>query len=206
MHEAHSTVKESLINETFKPQIISSDNEVTNLASNIIPRLSKDCTKFSQTNAEFSQSYCSSIKSQCRSGSGVVSSEDNLSSSEDGDRGYISSDLDTSVHNEKKSVNCMKRVTWSGLDDLDYVPTRTMSKRSLRRKRKKNVKQRISSHSQVCNIDSNLSTGKMEVKKPVSSAKRLTAGNAQKLTKIKMRTGVLYIYKGANPRVVFKRC
>uniref|UniRef100_A0A7S2KCQ5 Uncharacterized protein n=1 Tax=Leptocylindrus danicus TaxID=163516 RepID=A0A7S2KCQ5_9STRA len=75
-----------------------------------------------------------------------------------------------------------KKVTWAGLDDLDYVPTRTYP-----RKRPRRIKSK----------DGDGSKAKKKSKR--SGAKK------EKIIKTRYLTGTLYTYKGPNPRVEFVR-
>lgn len=70
-----------------------------------------------------------------------------------------------------------KRVTWAGLDDLDYVPTRTYPRKRPRRIKCKDAKK----------------------KSKKSGAKK------EKIIAVRYLTGTLYTYKGPNPRVEFVR-
>mmetsp|Transcript_5943 Transcript_5943/g.8675 ORF Transcript_5943/g.8675 Transcript_5943/m.8675 type:complete len:185 (-) Transcript_5943:109-663(-) len=75
-----------------------------------------------------------------------------------------------------------KRVTWAGLDDLEYVPTRTYP-----RKRPRRIKSK----------DGDGSKAKKKSKR--SGAKK------EKIIATRYLTGTLYTYKGPNPRVEFVR-
>ena len=134
----------------------------------------------------------------------IVSNDDQSSDSSEDEElndavivGSTSALAPKSLTSSKKTV---KRVTWYGLDKLDYVPTRTPGsrKRSLRRSRTNARKAKKAV----------LATArKAEVKKktPFQEKEETKTRKGETVKIIQMRTGTLFMYRGPNRRVVFKR-
>lgn len=140
----------------------------------------------------------------------VAISEDSQISSDDGD---ISDDLSSSEADApgsdcKRSV--IKRVTWFGLDKLGYIPTRTMSRSRVRRKKWKALgcaqasKPSLSAPDKKSSKFNRYENSTDKAEKKVLTEETVVC-KGEKVVIVRMRTGCLYMYKGPNARVVFKR-
>ena len=103
----------------------------------------------------------------------------------------------SSTCSNSRAVKSKKRVTWSGLDDLDYVPTRTSPRKRARRRlpRPKNFQKR-----KACS-NSNKAKSQLKTKPKESKTRR----KGENVTKVEYLTGTMYIFRGSNPRVEFVR-
>lgn len=161
---------------------------------------------------------------QIRGDSSIVSNSTDDDMSDNG-----KSDVDMEYNNNTEKKNHLsssssatgkqqqqKRVTWSGLDNLDYVPTRTGRRKPIRRSIRKRaavtVKRKavaVKSSRQRNNkpVDELSASARLRRSHEDLSQEKETTEirNGEQVTIVQMRTGTLFMYKGPSSRVVFKR-
>ena len=197
-------------------QSVDAGNNVNELKSQmLLAKIEVDCSS-KQQDLYGDENLLSTIDrdQQLCDDANIVTSED--SSSDDGNitDDVSSSEADTSGVLISSTNSVTKRVTWSGLDELDYVPTRTVSRKRVRRKKSSRSrvgnlsKPSISPRYSTSSTSSSRKTGSDN--SPAKSKKKVLTEetavlNGEQVVIVRMRTGCLYMYKGPNARVVFKR-